>query len=112
MDNIDPYGVPAGRELDALIHFRILKNALSHQYPAYSSNPQDADKLKKAVETQCAVRIEVGQTRLKEKRWFARYEIASGNPTEVLAETYPLAVSRLAVLLTRHSAVADRTQSR
>lgn len=95
---IDPYKVPAGRELDALIHYRVLKRALSDAAPCYSTEPNATEALKKEMEKEYGIHITAGTTNIVATRWFARYEIEPGNPTEVLAETYPLAVCRLSLL--------------
>ncbi|MBI4659716.1 MAG: hypothetical protein HY735_12820 [Verrucomicrobia bacterium] len=96
--DFDPYWIQAGRELDALIHHQILKMALSHCYPCYSTDAQAADTLRRAIEAEFGTPFVAGKTGLRGQRWFARYEIDPGNPTEVLAETYPLAICRLVLL--------------
>lgn len=97
-NQIDPNRMEAGRELDAFIHHRVLKRALSHAYPCYSADPKAADALKKVMEKEHGVRILTGTTNVVGTRWFARYEIEPGHPVEVLAESYPLAICRLAAL--------------
>ncbi len=100
-DSFNPYQIPAGRELDAYVHYQVLKNALSHEYPHYSSDPSEADNLKRKIEADYKIQIICGRSTVDNKPWFARYEIDAGNPTEVLAETYPLAICRLAILRVR-----------
>ncbi len=97
----NPYEIPAGRELDAYIHHQILKSPLSRDYPRYSTDSLSADKLKRRIEADYGLGIVCGRSTLADKSWFARYEIDAGNPTEVLAETYPLAICRLAILRSR-----------
>jgi len=98
LDEIDPYSIQSGRDLDALIHLRILKKACNNARPCYSTDRKAADELKRAIETTYGTPIVTGTTEMREPRWFARYETERGNPTEVLAETYPLAVCRLVLL--------------
>ncbi|MBI4657813.1 MAG: hypothetical protein HY735_03000 [Verrucomicrobia bacterium] len=101
MENVSPYGVSASGELDAWIHVRVLRNPPSPVYPAYSTNPDEATRLRKAFEERFGLRVTIGRTQIKEASWFARYETDLGNPTEVIADTYPLAMCRLAVLRTK-----------
>jgi hypothetical protein len=112
METFDPYVAAAGRELDAWIHFRVLKNGLSHEYPAYSSDERAACDLKQWVEDQFQIEIVVGRTELRTKRWFARYEFDPGNPTEVLAETEPLAICRLCALAAQRLPRVKRAHKR
>jgi hypothetical protein len=100
-DSFNPYEVPATRELDAHIHYQVLKNPLTSNYPHYSTNRGTAEKLKREIERQFKVKIVSGASTVPEKPWFARYELEQGNPTEVLAEEYPLAICRLAILLAK-----------
>jgi hypothetical protein len=98
LTEFDPYSIQAGRELDALIHHRVLKQALSHSYPRYSSDSKAADQVKRMIEAEYGNASVTGTTEIRAQRWFARYELELGNPTEALAETYPLAICRLALL--------------
>src|SRR5687767_9908523 len=43
---ISPYEMAASRELDAYLHHMVLKCALSHDYPRYSSDENAASALK------------------------------------------------------------------
>lgn len=97
-DGMDPFHLPAGSELDAHIHHCFLKQALSRECPAYSTDAAAAEIVRKHLEREYRGRIVTGRTTMSKSPWFARYEIDRGNPTEVLAETYPLAICRLAVL--------------
>jgi hypothetical protein len=100
-DALNPYEVLAGHELDAYVHQHVLKKPLNHQIPKYSTDAGEADQLRREIERQGRVKIVVGQTSSRRKLWFARYELQTGNPTEVLAEDYSLAICRLAILLAR-----------
>jgi hypothetical protein len=101
LPGINPYQVPAGPELDELIHERIFRessNALS-----YSTSMKFADKLRARIKTLYGCRVVVGETQLRAKPYFARFESGPSTSTEVLADSVPLALCRLALLLSeRH----------
>lgn len=94
----DPYTTEAGPELDALIHERLMNQpATAGACPAYSTD----DKLAKEVLSKLRKgrpSFIVGHTDLPGKTWFARYERNAMDGTEVFADTYALAVCRLALL--------------
>ena len=98
MQHIDPYQASAGPELDAAIHLEVLGKPFDERPPAYSTDPEQAEELRRIIETEYGSPVTSGRTAIRGKRWFARYEVDPGNPTEVLAETYALAISRLALL--------------
>jgi hypothetical protein len=98
MQHIDPYQASAGPELDAAIHHDALGKPRHEPPPPYSTDSARAEELKRIIETHFGSPVISGRTSIRGKRWFARYEIDPGNPTEVLAETYALAISRLALL--------------
>lgn len=101
MTCLNPYELAAGPELDAAIHCEILGLPESGVYPSYSTNPKEAENVRRHIETKYGIAIFAGKTNIAEKPWFARYEMEIGNPTEVLAETYSLAICRLAFLRAR-----------
>lgn len=94
----NPYSIEAGPELDALIQHQVLKAPSAHANPCYSTDSKAADSLRYIIESQYKNRFVTGTTNTYTRTWFARYEVQPGNPTEVLAETYPLAICRLALL--------------
>jgi hypothetical protein len=98
---INPYHAPASRELDAFIHHEVLKNGVTDQYPFYSTEEEAALQLMRLIERASGVKIVTGSSTVSNKPWFARYELDVGNPTEVLAEAFPLAVCRLVILVAR-----------
>jgi hypothetical protein len=84
--------------LDALIHERCFRN----EGPAlpYSSDSKAADKVRARLKATFGYSVSVGETQLKgPRRYFARLESGPSTATEVLAETIPLAVSRLALVM-------------
>jgi hypothetical protein len=68
--------------------------------PPYSTNEKAARSVLAKVKSYGDRTVVVGRTTLRRKRWFARYESDASDGTEVLAETFPLAISRLALLRT------------
>ena len=99
---INPYKIPAGVELDALIHARIFREESSFPLE-YSSNPRLAEKVRVRIKVLFGFPVVTGQTRLKATPYFARFESGPSSSTEVLADTIPLAICRLALLLSeRH----------
>jgi hypothetical protein len=93
---LNPYHVPPGPELDGYIHQVVLHEI--GPCPSYSSRTSDANLLKRWIEEKYDLKITIGKSTVSKKPWFARYEIDEGNPTEVLAETYPLVICRLVLL--------------
>jgi hypothetical protein len=94
----DPYQVEAGPELDAIIHVRLMKQALgSEPCPAYSTEDKLARRVLSKLRTGRPSFI-VGRTSLEGRTWFARYERNTMDGTEVFASTYALAICRLALL--------------
>jgi hypothetical protein len=99
MTGLNPYRIPAGTELDALIHEHVMGNAPTGlPCPSYSTNKRDAARVEGRLRSFYRTVVISGKTELRDKPWFARYESDSRDGTEVLAETYPLAVCRLALL--------------
>ena len=97
MPSINPYGIAAGRELDGLIHdycFRADGEVL-----AYSTDEKAAEKVRSHVKSAFGYAVSTGETRLRGRRFFARLESGPSTATEVLAETWPLAICRLALVM-------------
>jgi hypothetical protein len=94
----DPYKAQAGTELDAVLHVRLMNQSVSNEpCPAYSTE----DKFAKRVLTKLRTgqtSVIVGRTELEGRTWFARYERNAMDGTEVFANTFALAVCRLALL--------------
>ena len=95
----DPYHMMAGHELDTLIHWRIMKQVSPRvTCPAYSSEDKQAKKVLAALRHLGRGCVIIGRTHLEGKGWFARYETNAMDGTEVFAETFALAVCRIAML--------------
>ena len=98
MLEMNPYGIEAGRELDALIHQHVMKSVdVSGVCPAYSTEMTEAKKVITALKSSYATSVTYGETELAERKWFARVDRVR-HGTEVLAGTLPLAICRLALL--------------
>ena len=97
MSDLNPYTVQAGPELDSVIHLRVMRQTGS-VFPPYSSDEKAAKRVLARLRSDSKRTVVVGQTALRKKRWFARYETNASDGTEVLAETLELAICRLALL--------------
>ena len=97
MLDVNPYNVQEGPELDNLIHVRVMRQTDSKS-PPYSTEEKAARRVLARLKSASTRTVVVGQTALRKKRWFARYETDASDGTEVLAETFPLAICRLALL--------------
>jgi hypothetical protein len=96
----NPYSFPAGPELDDLIHRGLFgANRENGRTPSYSTNPSESSRVRTRLKANYGHPIVVGQTRMATKRFFARYDSDPSTATEVLAETEPLAICRLALIL-------------
>ena len=94
----DPYRITAGAELDEVIHGRVMEKAVGARiYPAYSTDDKVAKQLLSRIRTG-KTRVVVGRTSLVGRTWFARYEGNAMDGTEVFADTFALAICRLALL--------------
>ncbi|MHB8522819.1 MAG: hypothetical protein ACYDH9_18945 [Limisphaerales bacterium] len=98
MAHLDPYRIPAGPELDALVHQWLCGSAGSIPSPAYSTEDNLARKVELRLRQVATADVVTGKARMRVRRWFARYETDPSTGTEVLADTYALAVCRLALL--------------
>ena len=93
----NPYTLPAGPELDEIVQKQVFASAGD---PApFSTDENLADKVKVQLKSLYGHDVVVGKTRIPSKRYFARFESGASTSTEVIAETYPLAICRLACVL-------------
>ena len=94
----NPYAAEAGPELDARIHLGMMSQAAtSGPYPPYSTDTKLAKQVLAKLRTGRPSVI-VGRTALEGRSWFARYERNAMDGTEVFADTFELAICRLALL--------------
>jgi hypothetical protein len=90
--------------LDKLIHVRLFGlNEHDGEVPAYSADPAASAKVRSKLKSLYGHPIIIGQTRMSGRKCFARYDSDPSTATEVLAETEPLALCRLAVILMKRS---------
>jgi hypothetical protein len=98
--DVNPYTFPAGPELDLIIHRKLFgHNSQNGDVPAYSTNGSESSRIRSRLKSDFGHPIVVGQTRMSSRRYFARYDSDPSTATEVLAETEPLALCRLALIL-------------
>ena len=98
--DINPYTLAAGRDLDEMIHRRLFGSQdTGDKIPLYSVDPAASAKVRSKLKAFYGHPIIVGQTRMSGRKHFARYDSDPSTATEVLAETEPLAICRLAVIL-------------
>lgn len=106
MSDINPYRLPAGADLDRLVQRQVMGLPLE-QCPPYSTDEKAARQVLAKLRSACSKNIVVGKTSLRKTRWFARYETNPSDGTEVLAESLPLAICRLALLRAAKEDQAD-----
>jgi len=100
----NPYSVAPGAELDQLIHQHCF--ASNGEVLPYSTDLKAADKVRARVKAMHGYPVSTGETRIRTRRYFARLETGPSTATEVLAETLPLALCRLALVLSMRSSQA------
>lgn len=93
---MNPYTISPGPVLDSLIHQEVL--GLNGQPDRYSTDDRAAQKTYSFLRSALGRKLKCGHSQIRGKPWFARYENDANGGTEVLAETYPLAICRLALL--------------
>jgi hypothetical protein len=102
IDEINPYTLGPGSETDLLLHKRFFAGrGSSENVPSYTTDESASERLRARLKAVYGHPIVVGQTRMKSRRFFARYDSDPSTSTEVLAPSIPLAICRLAVLLMR-----------
>ena len=94
---VNPYTVPAGPELDQLVHSLVMRQDGAN-CPPYSTNHEAAHRVLIRLKSLGRDRVTIGNTRIRERRWFARYETNPSDGTEVMADTLSLAICRLALI--------------
>ena len=97
MPQLNLYRMPAGLEMDQLIQRHVMRLAEA-DCPLYSSDEKEARRVLACLKAMTGRSVIVGQTAIRQTRWFARYETDPSDGTEVLAETLPLAICRLALV--------------
>lgn len=67
---------------------------------AYSTNESAADKVKSRIKAVYGYPVHTGYTKTRPRKYFARFESGPSTSTEALADTLPLAICRLALVIT------------
>ncbi len=100
--DINPYTFPPGTELDEIIHRKLFGHKNSRDsVPSYSEDPSESARVRARLKATYGHPIVVGRTRMPGRPFFARYDSDPSTATEVVSETEPLAICRLALLLLR-----------
>jgi hypothetical protein len=94
----NPYKAVAGREVDHLICQRFLPS--SDHYFSFSTDQSAAERLKRLIEERYKAKVVTGRLHVAGRPHFARLETGPSTSTEATGETYALAMSRLALVLT------------
>ena len=97
MHGENPYKASAGAQTDRTIHQRFFGNE-SAVLP-YSTEEAAADLVKSRIKAVYGYPVHVGQTKTRPRRFFARFDSGPSTATEALAETLPLAICRLALVV-------------
>lgn len=99
MKGANPYKLPPGDELDILVHELLFSGTSINSRLPYSTNSRASEKVKTRLKVLFGHSVIVGKTQVKDKPFFARFDTGPSTSTEVIAQTAPLAICRLAVLV-------------
>jgi hypothetical protein len=94
----NPYKADPSVELDNWLHDYFFKDGSSRPL-AYSTDQAAAEKLRARLKSVYGHKVLTGTTRVRNAQFFARLESGPSTSTETLAETYPLAICRLALVV-------------
>ncbi|MHC1766839.1 MAG: hypothetical protein AB9869_21455 [Verrucomicrobiia bacterium] len=95
----NPYEAPAGRDLDARVHLTFMRETSDPALcPRYSTDMRDAREVLRRLRQSYSRPVICGRTTLADRSWFVRAMTDSQRGTEVLAESLPLAICRLAAI--------------
>jgi hypothetical protein len=93
----NPYRAHAGRQTDQAVHERFFGSE-SPILP-YSTDEEAALKVRARITEIYGYPVEIGQTRTRPRRFFARFDSGPSTATEALAETRALAICRLGLVI-------------
>lgn len=99
MEITNPYQAQPGEALDKAIHTKVFGESDADPCPQYSTDGGASNQIKRTLKSEYGVAVKTGKTQLRSKPYFARYGSDPSTSTEVLAETLPLAICRLALLI-------------
>jgi hypothetical protein len=93
----NPYKASPGPQTDRAIHRRYFVS--DGTVLPYSTDDEAAFKLRARIKVVYGYPVQVGETKTRPRQYFARFESGPSTATEVLAETLPLAVCRLGLVI-------------
>jgi hypothetical protein len=94
----NPYKANSGVELDNWLHEHFFADTSQDLLP-YSTDERAAEKLRARIKSLYGYKVHTGTTSVRTGKFFARLETGASTSTETLAETLPLAVARLALVV-------------
>ena len=94
----NPYKANPGVELDNWLHEHFFRET-SQELLAYSTDERAAEKLRARIKSLYGYKVHTGTTSVRTAKFFARLETGASTSTETLAETLPLAIARLAMVV-------------
>ena len=97
MQGTNPYKAPPGSETDDAVHERFF--GPNQPALAYSTDSSAAEKVKLRLKAIYGYPVQTGETKTRPKIYFARLESGPSTSTEALADTLPLAICRLALVI-------------
>jgi len=93
----NPYKAISGPDTDRTIHEQFF-NGNGELLP-FSTDEAAAEKLRSRLKAMFKHPVQVGKTKTHPIKFFARFDTGPSTSTEVLAETQPLAICRLALVI-------------
>ena len=97
MRGFNPYMASPGPEVDRAIHEQFFSG--NGNLLPYSTDVSSAEKVRSRLKAMYKCPVLIGETKTRPKKFFARFDSGPSTATEVLAETQPLAICRLALLI-------------
>lgn len=94
---MNPYKACSGPEIDAAIHEHFF-GGNGGSLP-YSSQEAAAEKVRARLKAIYKYPVQVGETKTRPPKFFARFDSGPSTATEVLADTKALAICRLALVI-------------
>jgi hypothetical protein len=94
----NPYKANSGAELDNWLHEHFFTGTSQEALP-YSTDERSAEKLRARIKSLYGYKVHTGTTSVRTAKFFARLETGASTSTETLAETLPLAIARLALVV-------------
>ena len=86
-----------GPEVDRAIHEQFFSG--NGNLLPYSTDVSSAEKVRSRLKAMYKCPVLIGETKTRPKKFIARFDSGPSTATEVLAETQPLAICRLALLI-------------